>query len=113
MCVTESEAFFVSLPTRSTVVYPGCRNRFEISATHFGSVALNSRVCNRALPLAASRINSMSSTNPMFSISSASSNTRNRKFVKLRVLRSKWSFIRPGVPMTISVPARNARSCSP
>mmetsp|Transcript_2682 Transcript_2682/g.10648 ORF Transcript_2682/g.10648 Transcript_2682/m.10648 type:complete len:287 (+) Transcript_2682:600-1460(+) len=113
MCVTESLALRFSSPTRSTVACPADRNRRAMSATHFGRVAENSSVCRLVLSFAAFKMVSMSSTKPMFNISSASSKTRNRRLAKESVLRSRWSFMRPGVPTTMSHPARSARSCSP
>ena len=56
-----------------------------ISFTHAGSVALNSSVWTPAGTLPAPKIFSTSSTNPMFSISSHSSSTRN--------LRTNWSAV--------------------
>ena len=97
-----------SSPTKSMVVYPGTRNLLEMSATHFGSVAEKSTVWRLALSLAWFRMVSISSTNPMLSISSASSSTLNLSFSKESVLRSRWSLTRPGVPMTMSQPCLSA-----
>ena len=50
------------------------------------------------------KIDSMSSKNPMFNISSASSKTKVLTFDKLIVPRLMWSIKRPGVPTTMWAP---------
>ena len=68
--------FCFSLPTRSTSLKSGFKKRFWMSFTQLGSVALKRRVWIFSAPPDL-RINSTSSTNPMLSISSHSSRTRN------------------------------------
>ena len=57
------------------------------------------------------RTDSISSRNPMFSISSASSNTIVRRCSSLRVRRRRWSKTLPGVPTTMFAPFFRAWIC--
>ena len=74
-----------------------------------GMVAENSAVCRSRG--ASVRIRSTSSAKPIRSISSASSSTRKRSPASVRVRRSRWSMIRPGVPTTTWAPAASAAFC--
>ncbi len=69
--------FIFWVPTKSTSLCSFRRKRRVMSLTQGGRVALNSRVCMFSDDPPAFRIISTSSTKPMFSISSHSSNTRN------------------------------------
>ena len=77
--------FCFSLPTKSTNLKSALRNRFWMSLTQLGRVALNSSVWIFWAPPAL-RMVSTSSTKPMLSISSHSSNTRNLHVVLFRIL---------------------------
>ena len=57
------------------------------------------------------KIVSISSKNPMFSISSASSSTTVWMWAGLMVFLRMWSITRPGVPMTICTPSFRERIC--
>ena len=96
----------------------GVRLAFEVDLDRIVEVALRDlRICggmvaeNRATCLSAgvsARIVSTSSAKPIFSISSASSSTRNRSWTRSRVPLSRWSMTRPGVPTTTWTPRRRA-----
>ena len=72
------------------------------SCIFLGMVAENKSVFFSEL--VAERMVSIGSINPMFSISSASSNTRVEMLVRSRVFLCKWSMILPGVPTTMCTP---------
>ena len=59
------------------------------------------------------KIASTSSIKPMRSISSASSNTKDFTWLRLRLLRFRWSSIRPGVPTTTCAPRFRLRNWPP
>ena len=59
------------------------------------------------------KIVSISSRNPMFSISSASSSTIVWRLSKRKVRRRRWSITRPGVPITSCTPPFKERICFP
>ena len=80
-----------------------------MAAMRGGIVAAKSAVCRSGG--VASRIASMSSANPMSSISSASSRTRTRTSSSFSVRRWRWSSARPGVATTTSAPRLSARIC--
>ena len=84
-----------------------------ICFTHGGVVAENIKHCgffSLSSPKPSSIV-STSSANPIFSISSASSNTIKSAWFNRKVPRFKWSIIRPGVPTSISNPLRKALVC--
>ncbi len=76
-----------------------------------GMVAENSATC--LVEGVSARIVSTSSAKPIFSISSASSSTRNFSSLRSSVPLSRWSMMRPGVPTMTSTPRRRADSCWP
>ena len=76
-----------------------------------GTVAENIKV--RRSEGVASKIDSNSSRNPMFNISSASSNTTARRPDVSKDPRSMWSRKRPGVPTTMCTPRFKARRSVP
>jgi hypothetical protein len=77
----------------------------------FGMVAEKRATC--LVSGVSARIVSTSSAKPMLSISSASSRTRNRSWVRSSVPLSRWSITRPGVPTTMWTPRRRAVSWGP
>ncbi|OUE08531.1 hypothetical protein CMsap09_06260 [Clavibacter michiganensis] len=107
-CVVFAEVVVLFL----TVISSGsCRYLPEMRRICAGIVAENSAIC---FDLGVSaRIVSTSSAKPIFSISSASSSTRNFSCDRSRVPLSRWSMMRPGVPTTTCTPRRSADSCTP
>ena len=97
-------SFFTTLMVTASFWY-----FFVISKMGFGIVAENSTVC-RSSGMYSSTV-SISSRNPILSISSASSNTMVFTSSHLIVLRLKWSITRPGVPIIIWAPPFKERIC--
>ena len=89
------------------MVTASCWYFFVMSKIGFGMVAENRTVC---LPSSGiySKIVSISSRNPMFSISSASSKTIVLTASQRIVFLRRWSMTRPGVPIMICAPPFNA-----
>src|SRR5918993_4792047 len=97
---------------RARLMVAGLSSSSRVSATiGAGIVALKNSVCRLAGRCLSTRL--MSGRNPMSSMRSASSRTRNSRPASLAYGARKWSSSRPGVAMITSTPRRNACSCGP
>ena len=95
---------------RLIAIFSGsCMCFFAIFAIAGAIVAEYSIIC-RVVGVS-SRIFSMSSMNPMSSISSASSRTTIEISARDSVFRFRWSSTRPGVPTTMFTPLLSAFTC--